>query len=122
MVFFIKTLLRRLRRGNDRVAVATAFEPRATKREFAYVQVGLVPDAQLGSRKASARRTPARASRSVGCASPEQGSNGSGEQVNLSRLFHCFILSCSEKTALEEQAGAARSTDRKETGGMSLLC
>src|SRR5271157_3821726 len=39
-----------------------------------------------------------------------------------SRLFHCFILSCSEKTAPEEQAGAARSTDRRETRGMSLIC
>ena len=94
----------------------------ATEREFAYVQVGLVPDAQLGSRKASARRTPAGASPSVGCALPEQGSNGSGEQVNLSRLFHCSIFSCSEKTAPEEQAGAARSTDRRETRGMSLIC
>ena len=95
---------------------------RATKREFAYVQVGLVPDAQLGSRKASARRTPAGASRSVGCASPEQASNGSGEHVNLSGLSHCSVLSCSEKTAPEEQAGAARSTDRRETRGMSLIC
>jgi hypothetical protein len=42
--------------------------------------------------------------------------------VNLSGLLHCSILSCSEKTAPEEQAGAARSTDRRETRGMSLLC
>jgi len=41
--------------------------------------------------------------------------------VSLSRLFHCSILSCSEKTAPEEQAGAARSTDRRETLGMSLI-
>ena len=39
-----------------------------------------------------------------------------------SRLFHCSIFSCSEKTAPEEQAGAARSTDRRETRGMSLIC
>ncbi len=39
-----------------------------------------------------------------------------------SRLFHCSFLSCSEKTAPEEQAGAARSTDRRETRGMSLIC
>ena len=42
--------------------------------------------------------------------------------MNLSRLFHCSIFSCSEKTAPEEQAGAARSTDRRETRGMSLIC
>ena len=40
--------------------------------------------------------------------------------MNLSGLFHCSIFSCSEKTAPEEQAGAARSTDRRETRGMSL--
>ncbi len=39
-----------------------------------------------------------------------------------SRLFHCSILSCSERTAPEEQAGAARSTDRRETRGMSHIC
>ena len=42
--------------------------------------------------------------------------------MNLSRLFHCSIFSCSEKTAPKEQAGAARSTDRRETRGMSLIC
>ncbi len=31
------------------------------------------------------------------------------------------ILCCAEKTALEEQAGAARSTDRRETRGMSHI-
>ena len=41
--------------------------------------------------------------------------------MNLSRLFHCSILSCSEKTAPEQQAGAARSPDRRETRGMSLI-
>ena len=34
----------------------------------------------------------------------------------------CSILCCSEKTALEVQAGAARSTDRGETRGMSPIC
>ena len=33
-----------------------------------------------------------------------------------------FLCPCSEKTAPEEQAGAARSTDRRETRGMSLIC
>ena len=34
----------------------------------------------------------------------------------------CSILCCSEKTALEVQASAARSTDRRETRGMSPIC
>jgi len=42
---------------------------------------------------------------------------------NLSGLFHCSIFSsCSEKTAPEEQAGAARSIDRRKTRRITLLC
>ncbi len=38
------------------------------------------------------------------------------------RLVDCSILCCSQKTAPEEQAGAARSPDRSQTRGMSPIC
>ncbi len=37
--------------------------------------------------------------------------------MNLSGLFHCSIFSCSEKTAPEEQAGAARTVQIAERLG-----